>query len=47
MVHSLVVGSGRLGGHLIALVAWPAMLGVASFLVAWAAAAVLAKKKSG
>ena len=45
MVHSRVVGSGHLVGHVIALVAWPAMLGVASFLVAWVVAAVLARSR--
>ncbi|MGA2384364.1 MAG: hypothetical protein ABSG61_13115 [Gemmatimonadales bacterium] len=46
-VHSMSTGAGRLAAHVIALVAWPAMLGVASFLVGWAAAAVLARKKTG
>ena len=46
-VHSLATGSGHLVGHVIALVAWPALLGLPAFLVAWAAAAVLARKKSG
>ena len=46
-VHALSLGRARIAPQLIALVAWPAMLGVASFLVAWAAAAVLARKKSG
>jgi hypothetical protein len=46
-VHALSVGTFRPGAYGLALVAWPAMLGVASFLVAWAAAAVLPKRKTG
>lgn len=46
-VHSLSSGADRLAAHILALVAWPAMLGVASFLVAWAAAAVLSRMKRG
>jgi hypothetical protein len=46
-VHALNTGSGHLVGHVIALVAWPVLLAVPAFLVAWAAAAVLARKKSG
>ena len=43
-VHSMNVGAGRLVAHLIALLAWPVLLFVPAFLVAWAAAAVLARK---
>ncbi len=43
-VHALSVGAGRMGRYGLALVAWPVMLGVASFLVAWAAAAFLPRK---
>ena len=42
-VHSLSAGAGRLGSHLIALVAWPLLLFVPAFLVAWAVSAALAK----
>jgi hypothetical protein len=44
--HSLGAGSGRLGAHIIALVAWPVLLAVPAFLVAWAAAAALALKRA-
>lgn len=37
-VHSLSVGAGRLGAHIFALVAWPVLLGVPAFLVAWGVA---------
>ena len=46
-VHSLTVGAGRLGAHLIALVAWPVLLAVPAFLAAWAVAAVLPARKAG
>ncbi len=40
-VHVLSIGSARIAPQLIALVAWPLLLGVASFVVAWGAAAVV------
>lgn len=43
MVHALRAGTGRLVLHVISLVAWPALLGVPAFLVAWAAAALLGR----
>jgi hypothetical protein len=46
MVHSLAVGSGRLGSHLIALVAWPALTGLGAYVVAYGGAWVLALRRS-
>ena len=46
-VHSMSTGADRLAAHLIALVAWPGLLFVPAFLVAWALAAVLARKARG
>ncbi|HUK62727.1 MAG TPA: hypothetical protein VLV15_05315, partial [Dongiaceae bacterium] len=40
-VHALSVGTGRLGAYGIALVAWPVLVGVPAFLVAWAVATAL------
>jgi hypothetical protein len=43
-VHSMSAGAGRLAAHLVALVAWPVLLAVPAFLVAWAAATALGRK---
>ena len=45
-VHAMSTGAGRFAAHLIALVAWPLLLFVPAFLVAWAAAAVLGRKRA-
>jgi len=45
--HALRTGSARIVPQLIALVVWPVLLAIPAFLVAWAAAALLAGKKSG
>ena len=37
-VHALAAGRARVGPQLVALVAWPLLLAVPAFLVAWAAA---------
>ena len=39
-VHALSAGSARVVPQLLALVAWPVLLGMPAFLVAWGAAAV-------
>jgi hypothetical protein len=44
-VHWMSAGAGRPVAHVVALVAWPVLLGLPAFLVAWAAAAVLAPRK--
>ena len=46
-VHALSAGSARVVPQLMALVAWPVLLGIPSFLVAWGAAAALGGRKSG
>ncbi len=47
MGHSLSVGADRIGAHVIALVAWPVLLAVPAFLVAWAAAALVGAMRRG
>ena len=42
-VHALSAGRARVCPQLVALVAWPVLLFVPAFLVAWAASAALAK----
>ena len=42
-MHALSAGTARPVPQLIALVAWPALLAVPAFLVAWAVSATLAK----
>jgi len=46
-VHALSAGRARPVPQLIALVAWPVLLAIPAFLVAWAVAAVLARKARG
>lgn len=46
-VHALSAGRAHVGAQLVALVAWPLLLAVPAFLVAWAAAATLAARKRG
>ena len=45
-VHSMSTGADRLAAHLVALVAWPLLLAVPAFLVAWAAATALGRKRA-
>jgi hypothetical protein len=45
-VHALSIGSARIVPQLVALVAWPLLLGVASFVVALGAASVLGPKQA-
>ncbi len=42
-VHALAGGRAHVGPQLVALVAWPVLLAVPAFLIAWAASAALAK----
>jgi hypothetical protein len=46
-VHALQSGTDRLGAYGIALVAWPVLVGVPAFLVAWVAARAFARVKGG
>ena len=46
-VHALSAGSARVVPQLLALVAWPVLLGMPAFLVAWGAAATLGGKRAG
>jgi len=45
-LHALSVGSARVVPQLVALVAWPVLLAVPAFLVAWGAASAMRAKRT-
>jgi len=45
-LHALSVGSARVVPQLVALVAWPVLLAVPAFLVAWGAAGAMRAKRT-
>jgi hypothetical protein len=45
MGHSLSAGADRVGAYLVALAAWPCLVGVPAFLVAWLAAVLFRRTK--
>jgi hypothetical protein len=46
-VRALGAGTDRLGAYGLALVAWPVLVGVPAFVVAWVAARVFARAQGG